>query len=303
MEVPFFMCFNQTACLRRLGIFACVCLLALTWNTDLSAQRGGGRTILSNPTAIDPAQGEERMAAFRNQRLEGDFVFLFTLEQIPRRGQGRVYNGSMWGSWNEKGPITRIRIEPSDSNGDDNLGVEAILQNGPQPLAWVRALPDGVFRQLQGAELFEPILKGLHYRWFDLQMPFLYWDDFDYHGSARVNGRPAHRFLLYPPNALDLPESGFDRVQLALDSGYNALLRVDLLNVDQPVASLRVRRFREIRGQWIVREIDLVDERSRDRAQFSVQSAAVGVVLPSSVFDPAHAAAPPRLPHSLFENL
>jgi hypothetical protein len=292
-----------SACWRRLGFFTCVCLLAVSWTADLSGQRGGGRTILSNPTAIDPAQGEERIAAFRNQRLDGDFVFHFTLEQIPRRGQGRVFKGTMWGSWNEIGPITRIRIEPADgAEVDGKGGVEAILQNGLHAQAWVRSLSDGTFRQLQGAALFEPVLEGLHYRWFDLQMPFLYWNDFDYHGPARVNGRPAHRFMLYPPDALDLPESGFDRVQLALDSGYNALLRVDLLDVDQPVASLRVRRFREIRGQWIVREIDLVDERSRDRAQFSVHSAAVGVVLRTSIFDPQQIDSPPRLPHSLFEN-
>ncbi len=294
----------STACWRRLGFFTCVFLLALSWTSFLSAQRGGGRTILSNPTAIDPVQGEERMASFRNQRLEGDFVFHFTLEQIPRRGQVRVFKGTMWGSWNDIGPITRIQIEPTDGAAANGKGgVEAILQNGLYSQAWVRSSSEGTFRQLQGAELFEPLFEGLHYRWFDLQMPFLYWDDFDYHGPARVNGRPAHRFMLYPPEALNLPESGFDRVQLALDSGYNALLRVDLLDVDQPIASLRVRRFREIRGQWIVREIDLVDERSRDRAQFSVHSAAVGLVLRASVFDPSESAPPPRLPHSLFENL
>jgi hypothetical protein len=270
---------------------------------DLTAQRGGGRTILSNPSAINAEQGEQRMAAFRNQRLEGDFVFLFTLEQIPRRGESQLFSGIMWGSWNESGPVTRIRIEPTSPVADAGGGVEAILQNGANPSAWTRTLPHGTFQKLQGADLFQPILEGLHYRWFDLQMPFLFWNDFDYHGSARVNGRPAQRFILYPPEILNLAESGFDRVQLALDSGYNALLRVDLLEVDQPVASLRVRRFREIRGQWIVREIDLVDERSRDRAQFSVQNAAVGVVLPTSIFDPQHITAPPKLPHSLFENL
>lgn len=279
-------------------------LVVLLLTDSLVAQRGGGRTILSQPTAIDVAQGQERMADFRNQRLDGDYVFIFSLEQIPRRGQSRTFQGVMWGSWNALGPITRVRIESTDSVADaEAYAVEAILQNGPQPEAWVRELPEGKFRQLQGADLFEDILPGLDYRWFDLQMPFLYWDDFDYHGPARVNGRPAHRFMIYPPATFDLPESEFDRVRLALDSGYNALLRVDLLYVDEPVASLRVRRFREIRGQWIVRQIDWVNERTRDRAQFSVDQAAVGVVLPRAVFDPSAPDEPPRLPHSMFENL
>ena len=59
---------------------------------------------------IDQAEGAKRMASFRAQRLEGDFCFKFQLEQKPRWGKTVRYHGVMYGSWNERGPVSRFQF-------------------------------------------------------------------------------------------------------------------------------------------------------------------------------------------------
>ncbi len=244
------------------------------------------------------------MDHFRAQRMEGDFIFFFELEHVPRRGSARTFLGQMWGAWNEQGPITRVRIDGAPEGPETFNGpIEFIIQNGPEPKAWRRQGRDAAFTLLSGEALFEPIVPGVHYSVFDLQMPFIYWDDFDYAGPARVQGRSAQRFFIYPPENDPIFQENIDRVRLALDDGYNALLRIDFYDGDRPMSSFRIRRFKEVQGQYIVREIDLIDERARDRTKFTVNSASVGLQLPESTFDPEHQRSPIQLAPRFFEDL
>ena len=48
----------------------------------------------------------------------------------------------------------------------------------------MRTARDGEFDELTGDALREPILPGIVYTPFDLQMPFLYWEDYNYEGPA-----------------------------------------------------------------------------------------------------------------------
>ncbi|TVP77179.1 MAG: hypothetical protein EA353_10880, partial [Puniceicoccaceae bacterium] len=124
-----------------------------------------------------------------------------------------------------------------------------------------------------------------------------------YEGPARVSGRRAQRFFIYPPEDDPILRQNIDRVRLALDDGYNALLRVDFYDVDRLISSFRIRRFTEVQGQYIVREIDLVDERKRDRTKFTVTAASVGLQLPTSTFDPQSTRSPIQLAPRFFEDL
>ena len=72
--------------------------------------RLGGERASRFMERIDAEEGAQRLAAFRRQRLEGDFCFEFELAHKPRRGRTIPYAGIMWGSWNESGPITRFRV-------------------------------------------------------------------------------------------------------------------------------------------------------------------------------------------------
>ena len=239
---------------------------------------------------IDVEEGAERLAAFRRQRLEGDFCFEFELAHKPRRGRTIPYKGIMWGSWNESGPITRFRVSsarPKDGESvNSSQEVELIIQNGVIPRAWIRRNDGSDFELIEGEALFEPIMPGLLYSPFDLQMPFIYWEDFTYEGPTLVGvTRVAQQFLMQPPATSASAERGISGVRVGLDDIYNALWRIEVVNAKSEVASrFAVESFKKIQEQYIVKRITLTDYTSRDRTTFEVKAACVGISLNRNLF-------------------
>jgi len=258
---------------------------------------------------IDAEEGAQRLAAFRRQRLEGDFCFEFELAHKPRRGRTIPYKGIMWGSWNELGPITRFRVSsarPKDGKSvDSSVGVELIIQNGVTPQAWIRRNGGSDFTLIKGEALFEPIMPGLLYSPFDLQMPFVYWKDFTYEGPTLVGvTRVAQQFLMQPPVTSACAEQGISGVRVGLDDTYNALWRIEVMNAESEVASrFAVESFKKIQEQYIVKRITLTDYTSRDRTTFEVKAASVGISLNRNLFCPRSALSIDTSIPSLMEEL
>jgi hypothetical protein len=269
---------------------ALACLFSIV---SLAQMANGQRAGLDTPSRfmerIDAEEGERRINDFRRQRLRGDYCFEFELEHKPRRSRTARYAGIMWGSWNEKGPITRIRVESDPESRDSGSEfVELIVQNGPHPEAWIRREQGEAFQPIRGAALFEPIIPGVLYTPFDLQMPFIYWDDYVYEGPTRVGvSRVAHQFLMFPPETFSGDQRKVKGVRLGLDSDYNALLRIEMLNTDDVITSrFTVEGFRKVDEQYIVKRITLTDYPSKDRTTFDVEEASVGLSLHDDMFDP-----------------
>lgn len=262
------------------GLF-CACVSSMTF-----AQRVDHRE--SPYVRIDQEEGVRRMAAFRSQRLEGDYCFRFELAHLPRRGDKTTYRGTMWGSWNEKGPVTRFEISPSEvSPESDSDVVELIIQNGLSPNAWMRRGRSGSFNEIVGPALFEPVIPGVVYSPFDLQMPFIYWDGFTYEGPLRVQSRIAQQFLMSPPKGSLSDARGIGAVRIGLDDSYDALLRVEVLDGDgKQLSRFTVESFKKVQKQYIVKEITLKDYATRDRTRFQVKAASVGLILKPTLFDP-----------------
>lgn len=266
------------------GLF-CVCVSA-------HAQRAGGEAPSRFMERIDAEEGAMRLADFRRQRLNGDFCFEFELEHKPRRARTVRYEGIMWGSWNEGGPVTRFRVSPQQQNAGEASGsvqaVELIIQNGGAAQAWIRHSDDDKFQQIEGEALFEPILPGLLYSPFDLQMPFIYWEDFLYEGPALVGvSRVAQQFLMQPPEGSASAQRGISSVRVGLDDTYNALWSIEVMDTEGAVESrFSVESFRKVQEQYIVKRITLTDYPSRDRTTFDVEAASVGIALPRDLFDP-----------------
>ncbi|MFO8026815.1 MAG: hypothetical protein R6U56_04045 [Opitutales bacterium] len=252
------------------------------------AQRSERNEARRGMERIDQEEGARRLEAFRQQRLEGDYVFEFELEHKPRRARTVRYDGIMWGSWNEQGAVTRVKILPNDSSAEapDAL-VELIVQNGPEPGAWIRRNSSGEFKRVEGEALFEPLLPGLVYSVFDLQMPFIYWDEFTYEGPSLVGvSRVAQRFLMLPPEGSQSAQQGIKGVRVSLDDTYNALWRVEVIYDDESVRSkFAVESFKKVQEQYIVKRITLTDYPSKDRTTFDVVDADVGLRLDSELFD------------------
>ena len=257
--------------------------------------RKGGERASRFMERIDTKEGAKRLAAFRRQRLEGDFCFEFELAHKPRQGRTIPYAGIMWGSWNESGPITRLRVYPVRSKDNESVNssqeVELIIQNGVTPQAWIRRNDGSDFELIEGEALFEPIMPSLLYSPFDLQMPFVYWKDFTYEGPTLVGAtRVAQQFLMQPPALSASAQWGISGVRVGLDDTYNALWRIEVMNAKGEVSSrFAVESFKKIQDQYIVKRITLTDYSSRDRTTFEVKAAAVGISLNQKLFCPVSA--------------
>lgn len=256
---------------------------------------------------IDAEEGAKRMASFRAQRLEGDYCFQFQLEHKPRQGRTVRYDGIMYGSWNERGPVSRFKLFPEQISKDAVVGlspIELIVQNGVSPEVWIRRNISDPFKLIEDDALFEPIFEGVLYTPFDLQMPFIFWDDYAYEGPSRVLSRIGQRFLMKPTEGSLAEDNGITAVRIALDDAYYALLQVEVLGDESaPRSRFTVRGLKKVQGQYIVKEVELKNVLNKDATSFKVKAASVGLIFNAAVFDSDSDAGLPSISPTLFKKL
>ncbi|MGF1482810.1 MAG: outer membrane lipoprotein-sorting protein [Opitutales bacterium] len=278
------------------------CLLTVGLGTSVYAQRPGQPDTDRFLPNLDEAAAREALEEFRQQRLSGDFSFRFQLEHRPRRGDAQSFRGRMWGTWKVFDPLIRVHIEEGVSAGAPN---RFLLQSGEQASFWVTRDADEP-EALSGERMHTPLLPGITFTPFDLAMPFSHWKEATYIGRDRIANRPAYVFYLRPgAEQLDTRPAGVDGVRLSLFADHNVLLRAETVDANGvAIKSFKVRSFQEVNGQYIVRKIDLLDEQSREKTRFEVDAAAVGILLPDTVFEPAALSQPLSVPSTdLFERL
>lgn len=228
----------------------------------------------------DQEKGAEILREFRGIGIAGDYYLEFELRVQPRRGEETVFPGRMWGSRNELGPISRVTVE-DPAGGTRRL----ILQNGPQPAVWAWQDGSAEIQATTTERLFEPLLPATELTLFDLQMPYLYWDDFVFEGVNKILGRTAHTFLLRPPGGADYGKLAAVRVQL--DTQFHAMVQSTLIDRDgKGYKTLTVRDLKKVGEQWMVKAIDLRNEATRDKTRFQVTRAALNLDLSPQVFAP-----------------
>ncbi|MEO0796079.1 MAG: outer membrane lipoprotein-sorting protein [Verrucomicrobiota bacterium] len=267
--------------MRHIAILL-ISLLGLS--ATLVAQRPGERA--HGPKKVEPIDQSEADAFvedFRNQRLRGDYIFLFNLNHFERRGGEVPYEGILWGTWNVEGPVNRVSVWPRGQRKTHSR--DFIVQGGAEPKIW--SLEDGEVVELKAKDQGKPFFKGMVYTPYDVVMPFAYWEMFDYTGSKRVRGRPAHQFVFYAPGDVTQRMPDLAAVELVLDADFNAPIKAAMLDVNgEDLRTMDFSGFKEINEQYIVKEIDLIDERTRDYTRFRVTDAALGLDLPAEVFEP-----------------
>lgn len=251
---------------------------------------------------IDLQEGRERLEQFRAQRLDGDYCFHFQLVHYPAESIKRIrYSGKMWGIWNEQGPLTRVELYPNAENQDEVI--ELILQAGVEPKVWKRSSGTSQFELVEGDALYEPVFPGVVYSPFDLQMPYLYWEQFDYVGTSREQARILQQFVMHPPVGSDVA-SRFGGVRIGLDDTYNALFKVEVLDNDlNQLSEFLVRGLVKLQEQHIVKEVSLIDSELGERTHFLLRAACVGLSLPDEWFDPSSDEAEPSIPDAMFKML
>ncbi len=234
----------------------------------------------------DQAEGRKILENFRLQGISGDYFLEFELHVLPRRGETHVVKGGrLWGGRNEIGPVSRVELPAVEGASARRL----LVQNGATGSVWISgtAATSTLPGALDPSALFTP-LAGTDLTAFDLQMPFLYWNDFVFEGVAPVRGRPAHVFLVYPPADIVALKPELTGVRVYLDTQFGALVQAQQIGTEERVLkSITVLDLKKVDDQWMVKTIDLRDEATRNKTQFVVTGAALGLDFSGALFDSA----------------
>lgn len=233
----------------------------------------------------DQTEGRKILENFRIQGISGDYYLEFELHVLPRRGDSRVVSGGrLWGGRNEIGPVSRVELPAVEGASSRRL----LVQNGTTGSVWIAgsAATNTLPGALDQSALFAP-LAGTDLTAFELQMPFLYWNDFVFEGLAPVRGRPAHVFLVYPPADIVALKPELTGVRVYLDTQFGALVQAEQIGTEARVLkSITVLDLKKVDYQWMVKTIDLRDEATRNKTQFVVTGAALGLDFAGGLFDP-----------------
>lgn len=233
----------------------------------------------------DQAEGRRILEDFRMRGIEGDYYWEFSLRVKPRRGEESFIPGRLWGSRNEHGPITRIVLWPGVAANERRL----LIQNGPKNATWswrAGTAAAGI-AAMDAAAWFEP-LAGTELSAFDLQMPFIYWDDFVFEGVKNRNNRPAYSFVLYPPAEVVAQRPALTGVRIQIDSAERAILQFEQIgDAGRVLKTLKLVALKKVDDRMIVKSVDLRNEETGDKTEFIVTGAAMGIELPAGVFEPA----------------
>ena len=270
---------------RQTGILVCLVVFSSLLTGEALGQ---SRRYRPPPQYVqigqpDQAEGRRILEDFRLKGITGDYYLEFVLRVLPRRGDERVVQARLWGGRNDRGPVSRVVLQPGAGPDENRL----LVQNGPDSVVWSWPGVGGQIAALGSAALFNS-LAGTDLTAFDLQMPFLYWNDYVFEGVAPLRGRPAYVFLLYPPAAIAAQKPELTGVRVYLDTQFCALVQAQQIGEgDRALKSITVLDLKKVDGQWIVKTIDVRDETTRNKTQFSVTGAALGLDFSNTLFEPA----------------
>jgi Outer membrane lipoprotein-sorting protein len=245
----------------------------------------------SSSVKLTEHEAREIISKFREARPAAAYYFEFTLNQIPRKGDTVRIPGRLWAWHNERGSIWRLEINPGRPNECHYL-----IQNGQNPALWSYSLINKA--ELPHPELItKPFIPDSEVSAFDLQMPYLYWQDIQVLGLSRMRGRPAYQFLFKAPDGFNSGDTSIAAVRAYLDTQYNAPVQTEVINnTGKILKTLILGDLKKVQGQWIPRSIDMRNEVTRNKTQFEVTAAVLGIEISPAIFDPANLASSVRVP-------
>lgn len=267
-------------------------------------------TVLAVPATLEAQTDFRRLseseaagvlAGFRASRLAGDFCMKFNITHYLRKSDEAEYcTGTLFGTWTDSGPILRLEIASAAAPATKK---KFILRGGKSPELWTLG-DDGKPVRVDG-NATEPFFENLIFTPFELQTPFVYWENAVYEQTKRYRGRPVHFFKMTPPADFCAvhPEIGF--VRIGFDRVYNALIFAEIYGADgRSKKSFSLSGVQKVQEQYTIRELELRDNATRDKDEFSVYAAALGLTLPREAFEPDALAEPaPDVPAARFSHL
>jgi hypothetical protein len=212
----------------------------------------------------------------------------FELRQMPRRGDERVFHGRFWGGRNERGPVTRLEINP----GKAGMTHRILVQGGPDGAIWTS--DGGAPGALNPGAALAPLVPGVEMTPFDmLPMPYLYWLDADLVSVERIRGRPSYAYVFTPSADFAAGNPSVKSVRAYLDTQYDALVQSEISGPEGHISkTLSLLELRKVGDRWIPKDVDVRNEATRDKTRLSLTAVAVGIPASPSAFDPARLGAP-----------
>ena len=276
---------------RAFFIFGCL-VASAGW---CAAPRGHSAPPLIQLGKADPVEAQAAIEQVRRQGIAGNYFLEFNLRVMPRRGEERNIPGRLWGSRNAQGALSRVAVTLTEG-GAGPVERRLLIQSGRESAVW-RWDTGGNVEQLGPASPFEPVVPSTQLTAFDLQMPFVYWEDFDYQGLSRFKGRPAHIMIMRPPASFSSKYPEISGVRIYLDTQFNALVQTELLGARNAVLkTFSLVDLKRIGEQWIPKTFDVRDDRTRDKTRLEVTAAGLNLDFSQTLFEPAQLAEDVRAP-------
>ncbi|MBP3302756.1 MAG: outer membrane lipoprotein-sorting protein [Opitutales bacterium] len=247
---------------------------------------------------LSPEDAKKVLSEFRAYRMAGDFCMKFEITHYLRKSdETETCTGTLYGTWEKGAPI--LRIEITNGNGEKSF----LLIGGNAPELWTLDSEKRPVRMDKNST--EPFFENLIFTPFELQTPFVYWENAQYERTRRFRGRPVHFFKMTPPESFLSENSDVGFVRIGFDRVYNALVSAEVFDAAGKLKkTFSLSRVQKVQEQYTIRELELRDDKTRDKDEFVVTAAALNLRFPRSVFTPEGLAeAAPIVPAAYMEKL
>lgn len=253
---------------------------------------------------LDEEEAAEVLARFRSYTYDSDHLLRFRLKHLPFRARGNTYHGFLMGSFD---PVTfthlqRIIIEKPRSAFREDPATpikEILIIRGFNYAVYTKVGEEVTL--LEESEYITPILEDLEITYFDLLIPFLYWN-YEYSGPSQLKARPIQTFTMMPPEGA-YPDTGLDKLVISLDDQASGLLRYQAYDIEETlIRTMELLSIQQSDGLAIPKRIDYKNQLTRDKTRIEIIAASMNEDFEAETFLPeSFAATTPDISSSILD--
>ncbi len=293
----------MTSFFKQSAVWGLLLLLILQLSPSLIAQPRIQHR-LPEADRLDTDEAAEVLARFRSYTYDTDHLLRFRLKHLPFRARGNTYHGFLMGSFdpNTLTHLQRITIEtPRSAFREDPASPikEILIIRGFEYAVYTKVGEEVTL--LDESEYLTPILEDLEITYFDLLIPFLYWN-YEYSGPSQLKARPIQTFTMFPPKG-QYSASGLDRLIISLDDEASGLLRYQAYDAEETlIRTMELLSIQQSDGLAIPRRIDYKNQLTRDKTRIEIIAASMDENFSKDAFQPdTFAASTPDITSSILD--